>query len=336
LQLVLALALLGVAFFGMNYAFALEDPYEVQSNRFTTKPTICVVAPGKDLQRSIAKSVMEESKTAIHDWITPLSEKSSNKDKWAINYLGISNKKLFDFSMCDVIINFKNESDSKTLHNLGTHQYVDGTSYITIYYKTNGCKTPISCKNDNSLMVTKIGSTLRHEFGHAIGLGHYHADKSENKEWFDHPETAPSIMLAYSKGIQHELVTPSDIDKVIDIYDNSGFTNRNLPKQRQTMPMAFTQIAPKDLLISDQIIKATKEIDTITLSGTFEKKNKLQIAEITIMRPDFKTEKIKTSVDSNGYFEHKFDVHSKLPKGIYYVQAKYGKDLTEKNTFEIN
>lgn len=330
------LALLGVIFFGTNHVFALEDPYEVQSNRFTTKPTICVVEPGKDLQRSTAKSVMEESKAAIHDWIIPLSEKSSNKNKWAITYLDISNKKSFDFSVCSVIINFKNESDSKTLHNLGTHQYVDGTSYIIVYYKTHGCKTLISCKSDNTLLVTKIGSTLRHEFGHAIGLGHYQADKSENKEWFDHPETAPSIMLAYSKGTQHERVTPSDIDKIIDIYDNSGFTNHNLPKQRQTLSIALTQIASIDLSISDQIIKATKEIDTITLSGVFEKKNKLQVAEITIMRPDFKTEKIETSIDSNGYFEHKFDVHSKLPKGIYYVQAKYGKDLTEKNTFEIN
>ena len=222
------LALFGVVFFGTNHVFALEDPYEVQSNRFTTKPTICVVEPGKDLQRSTAKSVMEESKAAIHDWITPLSEKSTNKNKWAINY------------------------------------------------------------------------------------------------------------LAYSKGIRHERVTPSDIDKVIDIYDNSGFTNRNLPKQKQTLPIALTQIKPIDLFISDQTIKATKEIDTITFSGVFERKSKLQVAEITIMRPDFKTEKIKISIDSNGYFEHKFDVHSKLPKGIYYVQVKYGKDLTEKNTFEIN
>lgn len=268
--------LLGIVLFGMNHAFALEDLYEIQSNRFITKPMICVVEPGNDLQRSTIKSIMKESKAAIHDWIVPLSEKSINKNKWAINYLEISNKRSFDFSICNVIINFKNVSDSKTLHNLGTHRYVDGTSYIIIYYKTDECKTPIACKDDNALLVTKIGSTLRHEFGHAIGLGHYRADKSENKEWFEHPDTAPSIMLAYSKGVQHERVTPSDIDKVVDIYDNSGFTNRNLPKQRQTLPMALTQIEKKELFISDQTIKPTKEIDTITISGVFDKKNKLQ------------------------------------------------------------
>lgn len=325
--------LLGAVLFGMNHALAMEDPYDVQSNRFTTKPMICVVEPGNDLRQSTIKSVMEESKAAIYDWIVPLSEKSTNKNKWAINYLEISNKGSFDFSVCNVIINFKNESDSKYLYNLGTHQYVNDTSYIIIYYKIYGCKTSLACKSNDESLITKIGSTLRHEFGHAIGLGHYQADKFENSEWFEHPETAPSIMLAYSKGTQHEQVTQSDIDKVIDIYDNSGFTNHNVPKQRKSLTP--TQIELKKLFISDQIIKATKEIDTIMFSGAFERKNK-PLAEITIMRPDFKTEKIKTSINTNGYFEHEFDVHSKLPKGIYYVQAKYGKDLTEKNMFEIN
>ncbi|MBI5698099.1 MAG: hypothetical protein HZC29_06395, partial [Thaumarchaeota archaeon] len=47
-------------------------------------------------------------------------------------------------------------------------------------------------------------------------------------------------------------------------------------------------------------------------------------------------EKIKSFLDRNGYFEHESEVHFKLPQGIYYVQAKYAKNITEKNTFEIN
>lgn len=52
--------------------------------------------------------------------------------------------------------------------------------------------------------------------------------------------------------------------------------------------------------------------------------------EITIVKPDFKIEKIKSILDRNGYFEHEFEVHSKLPKGIYYVQAKYEKTSLKK------
>lgn len=324
----------------LNFVFALEDPYEIQSNRFISKPTVCVVEPNRDsLSIPTIKSIMKESKISIYDWIFPLQEKSSNKNKWAINYLEISDKKSFDFSSCSVVINFKNEINAKTLSNLGTHQYIDGTSYITIFYKTNECvqKTKLPCKTNTTALITKIGSTLRHEFGHALGLGHYNADKSQNKEWFEHPETAPSIMLAYSKGTKYERVTPSDVDKMVEIYENSGFTNHNLPKLRQTLPIALTQIAPVELFLSDHSIIATKEIGLIRISGIFEKKNTfLDTAEITIVRPDFKTEKIRTLLDRNGHFEHEFEVHSKLPKGIYFVQAKYGKNITEKNTFEIN
>ena len=54
------------------------------------------------------------------------------------------------------------------------------------------------------------------------------------------------------------------------------------------------------------------------------------------MKPDFKVDKIKLIIDEDGYFEYDFKIHSKLPKGIYYVQAKYGKFTTEKNIFELN
>lgn len=327
-----------VFLFSYNYAFGLEDPYGVQSNRFTAKPTICVVEPsGNNLSEDVIGSIMAEAKASIYDWINPLQEKTTNKDKWAINYLEIADKKSFDFSSCKVIINFKNEMNSKKLHNLGTHQYIDETSYITIFYKTNECKVNLSCKTNTESLVAKIGATLRHEFGHAIGLGHYASDKSKNKEWFEHPETAPSIMLAYGKGLENEQVTSVDIDKVIEIYQNSGFVNRHMPKPRAILPAALTQIEPKELFVSDQTIKTSKDLNIIQISGLFEKKNqRLETVTLTLVRPDFKIEKIKVIIDENGYFEYDLKIHSKLPKGIYYVQAQYGKSITEKNAFELN
>jgi hypothetical protein len=335
LQAVL-LILLGIVFlFSSSYAFGSDDPYTVQSNRFTSKPTVCVVEPSKEnLSHGIVKSVMTEAKASVYDWINSLQEKTTNKNKWAINYLEISNR-VSDFSSCSVIVNFKNEVNVKKLSNLGTHKYIDGTSYITIFYQTNQCKANISCKTNVDSLVTRIGATLRHEFGHAVGLGHYTSDKSKNQEWFENPETAPSIMLAYSKGSKHERVTSGDIDKVIEIYDDSGFTNQHLPKQQQTIPMALTQIESKDLL-SVQIIETAGQIDAIKISGFFEKKNqKLESVTLTMIKPNFETEKIKLLLDKDGYFEHEHKVHNKIPKGIYYVQVKNGKDITEKNMFEL-
>jgi hypothetical protein len=84
-------------------------------------------------------------------------------------------------------------------------------------------KYKLSCKANVDSIVAKIGATLRHEFGHAIGLGHYAVDKSKNKEWFENPKTAPSIMIPYSVGSKNEQVTSDDINKVIEIYQDSGF-----------------------------------------------------------------------------------------------------------------
>jgi hypothetical protein len=322
--------------FSTNYAFA-TDPYETQSNRFIAKPTVCVVEPSDNLSTKDTKSVMDEAKKSVYDWIIPLHEKSNNPNKWAINYLEIPANKSFDLSSCNVIINFKNEMNAKVLPNLGTHKYMDRISYITIFYKTNQCvQSMMSCKTNNDSLIAQIGATLRHEFGHAIGLGHYTSDKSKNKEWFENPNTAPSIMLAYSKGLENEHVTSGDINKVIEIYGNSGFVNRHLPNPRQTLPVVLTQIIPTDLFISDHYVRLSKETNTIQISGTFEKMNKPESVIITIVRPDFEIEKIKTVLDRDGNFEYDFKVHTKMPKGLYYVQAQYNKNLTQKNLFELS
>jgi hypothetical protein len=185
-------------------------------------------------------------------------------------------------------------------------------------------------------VLTKIGSTVRHEFGHALGLGHYKSDKTKNKEWFENPQTAPSIMLEYSKGTEQERVTDADVAKVMEIYKNTGFTNQHMPKIRNTQLLALTQITPTDLFISDSTVKASKEITEITIYGKFGKTSDiLGTIDVTVLRPDSKIEKSRISLDKSGFFEYTYQIHSKLPKGIYYVQAQYGKSITEKNIFEV-
>lgn len=336
---------LGIVFFtfclsGSAYADTVS-PYETQINRFTSKPTICTVEPNSaHLSSSQARLILEESKRGVYEWIQLLQERTSNKDKWAINYLEVPNKdkNSFDFSSCSVIINFESETGKKASHNLGTHYYVAGTSHITVFYKVNECKQSLldSCKNFDRNLI-KIGSTIKHEFGHALGLGHYKSDKIKNKVWYDDPQTAPSIMLEYSKGTEVERVTAKDITQVIEIYRDAGFIDQHLPKIRKTLPIALTQLTPSELTISDSNIKASKMIHPVVISGKFDKVlGNLGAAELLILRPDLKLEKIKVLIETDGSFEHEYEVHSKLPTGVYFVQAKYGKNVTEKNTFEVH
>jgi hypothetical protein len=55
-----------------------------------------------------------------------------------------------------------------------------------------------------------------------------------------------------------------------------------------------------------------------------------------VLRPDLTLEKTKALIAKNGSFEYEYEIHSKLPKGVYYVQAKYGKNITEKKMFEVH
>jgi hypothetical protein len=293
----------------------------------------------ESLTSAQARLILEESKRGIYEWIHLLQERAGNKDKWSINYVDVPNKdkNLFDFSSCSVIVNFKNEAGKKPLQNLGTHYYVGDTSYITVFYKINECKKNVlnTCKNPDHAMLIMIGSTVRHEFGHALGLGHYKSDKLKNKEWYENPQNAPSIMLAYSNGTEEERVTAEDISQVIQVYRDSGFTNQYLPKIRKTLPIALTQLTPSELTISDSSVKASKTIQQVVISGKFDVE-RIGAAELAILRPDLKLDKIRVLVQKDGSFAHEYEVHSKLPKGVYYVQAKYDKHVTEKSAFEIS
>jgi hypothetical protein len=66
---------------------------------------------------------------------------------------------------------------------------------------------------------------IRHEFGHALGLGHYISDDNNiNLKWARGEATAPSIMVIFSHEVASEnKIHPIDIEKVISLYGPDGF-----------------------------------------------------------------------------------------------------------------
>jgi len=74
-------------------------------------------------------------------------------------------------------------------------------------------------------MSEKLRTTITHEIGHALGLGHYQADEPEvNSVWAKGLVDAESIMVVFShENSKLMKIKPIDVAKIKSIYTPNGF-----------------------------------------------------------------------------------------------------------------
>src|SRR6185437_2988304 len=91
-----------------NSAFAtgyfLQMPIRVQHN-----PTICAIEPLPNSKfPTIGKQLLDETEYAVIDWKTKLNQGLGKHLVWNINLVkvSISEKNDFDYSKCDITINY--------------------------------------------------------------------------------------------------------------------------------------------------------------------------------------------------------------------------------------
>lgn len=335
---------------------AYNIQYEVLPNKFTKTPTFCAKEPqyDADVPENLIPILMKKTRSSIDAWIGPLQSSSKRDANWAINYIAIPRNEQtdFDYKKCDVLISFYKTppaSLSDKVEIMGIHYVKDGISHVDVFYQGYGvCETRADqltywyiCQQDSPKLIVVMETILRHEIGHAIGLGHY---ISEETTYLWGNVLPPSIMvpimniLASPTSIPTDpediQITHIDIAKIKEIYGDMGWGNQ--PQKTK---------AVKDIVKSKTSSKQTTKIIEIRKGQTIIEKVSGNIpmnlymkghrADVTVLKPDGKTETQKIVVNGKGMFEHSFSISSDTVPGKYQIIVNYFGNEVKKFTYEV-
>ena len=351
-KLILGIFLMVLITFNVQTSFGYSITFEDWGNRIKEIPLVCIIEPTYEnneyLTEGFVERLMKETQWVIKEWEVHLkqSERTSDKSKWEINQIIIpfEEQKEFEYDKCYIFIHFKDkpELENDWYKLLGKTQYEEGDtgrSDITIYYADiKFCVTEDikfyyydPCYQDSRRIVQQIKNLIKHEFGHALGLGHYVADSIEvNIAWARGQISAPSIMAVFThQNFNENAITPKDIEKVRSIYGEKGFLQNKTTIEKNTFQSFESSL--QEYIIPDGGFQIAS-IDGLIDSEKFRLGVPV-IVEIT--RLDGTSDLTTIRVNSDGIFNMQKIIDSSVANGTYFAIASYRGEKSNEITFNI-
>ena len=196
-------------------------------------PAFCAIKFNDHQLPEAPQQMYDSTKKAVEEWKTKLMQHTNHEEGWDFSFQIISEEeyKISSLDDCSVVIRYERQPSS-TIEDLILEGYAHslfGTSEITIFYLDYNYDALFHKKDSSELFINKLSPNvemvLKHEIGHALGLGH---PLFENAYEFD--ENVPvsrSIMVTpeiYSdlpKNLVYE-ITDYDVNSIVNLYGERG------------------------------------------------------------------------------------------------------------------